>query len=267
MHKFSKICSMRLEIINSSLTLNICGFSGIARNKDYSATAFKLMNRMWKTVKSKKLENKGLNIWVYEEDYRVFAGLELSDMLNQDTGLEQKSIILLKYAYYKHVGPYSLIKREAQNMKDELKRKGYENILPYIEIYGHWTNDETKLETELLMCLKWYEAFNQLKLTSVLSKWAWQTKFQHIAKQGIGFWLNKLCSAFVIKFSTLIQSSAAREGRNSTTQPASTPLRWWRFQKTRDFKMHLQAFKTKQCYLFTLRFHWYLRFLLSCKVH
>lgn len=39
-------------------------------------------------------------------------------------------------------------------MADELKNKGYETVLPYIEIYGHWTNDETKLETELLMPLK-----------------------------------------------------------------------------------------------------------------
>jgi len=39
-------------------------------------------------------------------------------------------------------------------MTDELKSKGYEIVLPYIEIYGHWTNDEAKLETELLMSLK-----------------------------------------------------------------------------------------------------------------
>jgi hypothetical protein len=39
-------------------------------------------------------------------------------------------------------------------MRDELKNKGFEIRLPYIEIYGHWINDETKLETELLMNLK-----------------------------------------------------------------------------------------------------------------
>ena len=39
-------------------------------------------------------------------------------------------------------------------MIDELTKQGYEVILPYIEIYGHWTRDENKLETELLMCLK-----------------------------------------------------------------------------------------------------------------
>ena len=145
---------MNIEIITEPLRLTIYGFSGIAINKDYTGTAFKLMDRMWQTVKSKNLKNKGLNIWVYEQDQRVFAGVELNDMPNHDTGLEQKDITLLKYAYYKHIGPYNLIKQAGQNMTDELKSKGYETVLPYIEIYGHWTKDETKLETGLLMSLK-----------------------------------------------------------------------------------------------------------------
>jgi effector-binding domain-containing protein len=145
---------MNLEIINKNLSLAIYGFSGIAVNKDYTGSAFKLSDKMWKTVKSNNLKTKGLNIWVYEPNEKVFAGVELSDNLINDTGLEQKNITLTKYAYYKHVGPYNLIKRAGQNMREELKRKGFEIILPYIEIYGHWTNDETKLETELLMSLK-----------------------------------------------------------------------------------------------------------------
>jgi predicted transcriptional regulator YdeE len=145
---------MNLEIITEPLRLGIYGFTGIAANKDYAGTAFKLMDKMWQTVKLNNLKNKGLNIWVYEQDQRVFAGVELNDIPDQDAGLEQKSIVLLKYASYKHIGPYNLIKQAGQNMTDELKRKGYETILPYIEIYGHWTNDETKLETRLLMSLK-----------------------------------------------------------------------------------------------------------------
>ena len=39
-------------------------------------------------------------------------------------------------------------------MRDELKNKGLDATLPYIEIYGHWTIDESKLETELLISLK-----------------------------------------------------------------------------------------------------------------
>ena len=145
---------MDVEVINKNLMLDIYGFSGIAVNKDYVGTAFKLMDKMWQTVKSNNLKNKGLNIWVYEQNEKVFAGVELNDIPEHGIGLEQKSITLTKYAYYKHVGSYNLIKQVGQNMSDELKSKGFETIFPYIEIYGHWTNDETKLETELLMCLK-----------------------------------------------------------------------------------------------------------------
>lgn len=145
---------MNIEIIDEPLSLTLHGFSGVAVNKDYAGTAFKLMDRMWQTVKSNNLKNKGLNIWVYEKNEMVFAGVELNDILNQHSGLEQKTITLSKYAYYKHVGPYKLIKQASQNIRDELKSRGYEATLPYIEIYGHWSNDEMKLETELLICLK-----------------------------------------------------------------------------------------------------------------
>jgi predicted transcriptional regulator YdeE len=145
---------MNVEIINEPLQLNVHGFSGVADNKNYAGTAFKLMDRMWQIVKANHLKNKGLNIWVYEQGDGMFAGVELNEIPNENTGLEQKNITLPTYAYYKHIGPYHLIKQSVQNMTAELKRKGYETSLPYIEIYGHWTNDETKAETELLMSLK-----------------------------------------------------------------------------------------------------------------
>jgi len=145
---------MKLEIIDKHLSLDIYGFSGTAIGKDYAGTAFKLMDKMWKTVKSNNLKNKGLNIWVYEAHEMVFAGVELDSVPKLDIGLEQKSITLNKYAYYKHIGPYNLIKQAGRAMKDELEQLGLEISNPYIEIYGHWTNDEAKLETELLMSIK-----------------------------------------------------------------------------------------------------------------
>ena len=145
---------MKVEIIDKTLILDIYGFSGTAANKDYAGTAFKLMDKMWQTVKSKELKNKGINIWVYETNENVFAGVELEDSSKHDTGLEQKDIHLVKYARYKHVGPYDLIKQSGQNMTNELKNMGFATGYPYIEIYGHWTNDETRMETELLMNLK-----------------------------------------------------------------------------------------------------------------
>jgi effector-binding domain-containing protein len=145
---------MTPEILTEPLRLHVHGFSGTAMNEDYTGTAFKLMDRMWQTVKSKKSNNNGLNIWIYEEKQTVFAGVELNGIPDQDTGLEEKIITLTKYARHKHTGPYNLIKQAGQNMVDELKSAGYETTLPYIEIYGHWTNDESKLETTLLISLK-----------------------------------------------------------------------------------------------------------------
>src|SRR6476660_2811725 len=114
---------MNVEIINKDLSLNIYGFSGTAINKDYTGTAFKLMDKMWQIVKSNNIKNKGTNVWVYEQDQHVFAGVELNDVPNIDTGLERKSIKLGKYAYYKHIGPYNLIKHAGQKMTEELKSK------------------------------------------------------------------------------------------------------------------------------------------------
>ncbi len=144
---------MTVEIINTILELEVYGFSGIAVNKDYAGTAFKLMDKMWQTVKANNLENKGLNIWIYEENEKIFAGVQLSNASKPDTGLERKIVCLKKYAYYKHTGPYNLLKQVGKIMTEEIKNKGFEIVYPHIEIYGHWTNDENKLETELFMAL------------------------------------------------------------------------------------------------------------------
>jgi len=144
---------MNIEIINEPLTLSLYGFGGMAYNKDYAATAFKLSGKMWNTVKSNSLKNKGKNTWVYETNHMVFASVELDETPAAGIDIEHKVITLTKYAYYKHIGPYQLLKQAGQNMNDELRSKGFNLGLPYIEIYGHWTNDETKLETELLVSL------------------------------------------------------------------------------------------------------------------
>jgi len=145
---------MDLSIHTNSFALDIYGFSGIAANSDYAGTAFKLSGKMWQIVKSTGLKNKGKNIWVYEKNKEVFAGLELEELPGSDSTLEYKNIILTKYAYFKHTGPYKLLPSAGQNLYAELKAQGFETGYPYIEIYGHWTADETQLETELLVALK-----------------------------------------------------------------------------------------------------------------
>jgi Bacterial transcription activator, effector binding domain. len=146
---------MNVEVISKSLQLEIYGFGGVAVNKDYTGTAFKLSGKMWEYIKSNNIKNKGKNIWVYENADKVFTGVELENEIKSTVNaLEQKKIHLVKYAYYKHIGPYSFIRKVGENMRSELAKQGYEIILPYIEIYGHWSKDESKSETEIIMNLK-----------------------------------------------------------------------------------------------------------------
>ena len=68
---------MNIEIITGKLRKEICGFGGTAINKDYVGAAFKLSGRMWEIVKANEIKNKGKNVWVYEANDSVFAGVEL----------------------------------------------------------------------------------------------------------------------------------------------------------------------------------------------
>ena len=145
---------MNVEVKNTPFSITVYGFSGAASNQDYVGKAFQLMDRMWNIVKGQNLKNKGMNIWVYEPDNMVFAGVELENAPEPSTGLEQKQVSFPRYAYYKHIGPYNLIKQAGTKMTEELKLQGLETRLPYVEIYGHWGPDESRLETELLMSIK-----------------------------------------------------------------------------------------------------------------
>ena len=91
---------------------------------------------------------------MYGPGTTLFVGVELDEIPKPDLGLEHKSINFPKYAYYKHIGPYNLIKQIGEAMHHEIKNKGFEVTLLYVEIYGHWTHDESKLETELFVGLK-----------------------------------------------------------------------------------------------------------------
>src|SRR5258708_30805429 len=145
---------MDVSIINHPFNAKLYGFSGIAINKNWKETGFGLMNKMWERVRSKNLRHKGINVWVYEENDRLFTGVELENTPTNETGLELKEITLTKYGYYKHIGPYHLIGEANSKVLNEFNNRGVKICLPYLEIYGHWTEDESKLETEMLWCLK-----------------------------------------------------------------------------------------------------------------
>jgi effector-binding domain-containing protein len=140
--------------INENFNIEIYGFAGVAINRNWAETGMSLMNKMWKEVKANLLKHKGINIWVYEEEDKMFAGVELDGAPQLNTALELKKIHLPRYARCKHIGSYGKIGETGSKVIKELNSKGIKTCLPYLEIYGHWTDDESKLETALLWCIE-----------------------------------------------------------------------------------------------------------------
>ena len=144
---------MGLEIIEKPFNVTLHGFSGKALNKNYAGTGGPLMDALWKEVRSKEIKNKGINYWIYDRNDILFTGVELEQDIPADLKLELKKIDLTKYAYWNHIGPYSKLKDSYNAMHGELEKRGINFYYPFLEIYGHWTNDETKLKTEIIFSL------------------------------------------------------------------------------------------------------------------
>ncbi len=147
---------MQLEIIDKPIQFHLFGKSTKVENKRFGEVGFQLMNEMWSVVKEAKIENTGINHWVYLPDERLFVGVELKD--SQQTAvpqtLEPIEIEVQRYAKHVHVGAYSDLPQKWRELKAELKARGETIGCPSLEIYGHWCEDPTKTETTILIGLK-----------------------------------------------------------------------------------------------------------------
>jgi effector-binding domain-containing protein len=148
--------SSQVQIIDKPLHIDVYGYSGVKTSTDanFGAAAFRIMGDMWTKIKNNNIKHKGKNIWVYEGNDKMFTGLELENDNGAEAGLEKKEVRYDKYLYYKHIGPYSKLSEAYATMQAEINRQGLQPVRPFLEIYGHWTNDESKLETELIYGLK-----------------------------------------------------------------------------------------------------------------
>lgn len=144
---------MALEIINEPFEVTLHGFSGKVLNKNYGGTGKPLMDAMWKEIKSGGIKNKGINHWVYDRGDMLFTGVELEQDLPAEYKMELKKIHLPRYVRWKHIGPYTNLKQAYDGMHAELAQRNMDFFFPFLEIYGHWTADENKLETDILFSL------------------------------------------------------------------------------------------------------------------
>lgn len=121
--------------------------------KCYGEEIIALLNRVWPVIKGAGIKNDGINRVVYDADGTVFAGVIADGADPQALGLERKHVQLTQYAYCKHIGPYRLLHQACDAMNQNVKARGYRTTWPMVEVYGHWSDDESKLETDLFMAV------------------------------------------------------------------------------------------------------------------
>ena len=112
-----------------------------------------VLNSVWSEIRTSKLNHDGINIVIYDANGDLFAGVRLSET-PQHTNLQRKSIALPRYAYARHIGSYAGIPGAYETMDSALGKMGFVRAAPLVEIYGHWTEDESQLETEILCAIK-----------------------------------------------------------------------------------------------------------------
>ncbi|RAP78388.1 GyrI-like domain-containing protein [Paenibacillus montanisoli] len=119
----------------------------------YSEDVKALMGNLWGDIQTHGLAHRGINHMVYEAGGRVFAGVELepSSAESGKHGMERLQVTLSHYLYGKHIGPYDRLCETYDAMRAQLAAHGKTDTPPLVEVYGHWSDDPAKLETEIFM--------------------------------------------------------------------------------------------------------------------
>lgn len=145
---------MTPEIRTTPLTATLLGHS--TRHdpaKRYGQEIVALLDRVWPVVRQRAVPNKGINWVVYEPGDRIFAGIE-SSADPAALGMEARNVHIARYATFKHIGPYSLLGQTSAEPRKAVESQGLRPSGLLIEIYGHWTSDESKLETDIVLELQ-----------------------------------------------------------------------------------------------------------------
>lgn len=146
--------AMTPGIIEQSFRIRLVGKRGTVVGSAYGETGRKLMGEMWSAIKSQRISNRGINHWVYLPGDEMFTGVELTHSTDKVEGLEHLDVELPRYLRAVHVGPYAGLPQAWAELKAHIEQSGERSTGTGMEIYAHWLQDETRLETIILLGLQ-----------------------------------------------------------------------------------------------------------------
>ena len=101
---------------------------------------------------------RGFNVGVYlsptfEVGARVEIGVEVGQRFEASSEVRRLELLQGSVARTVHRGPYHELGRAHQALRDWAECSDSTLAGPHWEIYGHWTNDESRLETDVVYLL------------------------------------------------------------------------------------------------------------------
>jgi hypothetical protein len=143
---------MSVEIRDETISFTLFGVSGDVPDRNYAQAGFKLMDQLWPVIKEKGIKTTGINYWVYHGCDRMSTCVEL---LNNDGAdlFQRVPVEMERCAYYKHIGPYDRLGDAYAAINKEIAARHLSSSGLSVERYGDWTDDPSKLETEIFVGL------------------------------------------------------------------------------------------------------------------
>lgn len=140
-------------IVDSPFRVELVGRGSPVENQCYGHVGQALMDTLWSEVRRLKLNHRGVNHWVYPSAEELFTGVELDGDAEDIGSLERRTVALPRYVRYVHRGPYDGLGAAWAGVMEWIRQQGAAPDGIGLEVYGHWNENPTLLETTILVGL------------------------------------------------------------------------------------------------------------------
>ena len=113
---------------------------------------------VWSFIKANNITPRGRNVAVYRgtdtSELAVEIGVEVAATAAGGGEIVLSATPSGEAVTVAHIGPYSLLKNANDAIKSWCAANNRQTAGPSWEVYGHWTEDESKLRTDVFYLLK-----------------------------------------------------------------------------------------------------------------
>ena len=123
--------------------------------QDLSTVVPQACGEVWEALRALKTERPGRHVAVYlDGEINLEVGVEVAESFVGDGHVIRSATPAGLVATAAHIGPYHGLHGAHRAIREWCKSHGHGIDGPNWEIYGHWTDDLSKLRTDVFYLLK-----------------------------------------------------------------------------------------------------------------